>query len=111
MTPAAPKPPKKPKRDPRAEWREEKAEWLAANPTCQVRFYPDSGPCGGPVQVHHVEARSAGGSRRKDLKKITACMAHHQKIERERMWAKQHGLLISVVSSRRNGEGNEDTLS
>lgn len=91
--PSAPKPARKPKRNPLADWRKEKAAWLGAHPSCEVRFYPASGPCSGPVQVHHIQPRGSGGSRRTDLLLVTACMGHHQKIESERVWAKSVGLL------------------
>lgn len=90
--PAAPKPEKKPKRNPRAEWRATRDAWLATHPTCEM---PEPVPVahGGGIQVHHVEPRGMGGSRRTDLTLATLCQSHHAYVEANREWARLVGML------------------
>lgn len=92
--PAAPKPGKKPKRNPRAEWAKEKTAWLADHPDCQAAEYGLTDGCSGGLQVHHREPRGSGGSRRTDLKLATLCMGHHAWVESNREQARTLGLLI-----------------
>ena len=94
MTPAAPKPPAKKKRDPRREWAAERAAWLAQHPTCQGREYGLLHECGGSIQAHHVQPRMMGGSRRRDLLKATLCETAHAHVESNRDEARDLGLLV-----------------
>ena len=93
MTPAAPKPARKPKRNPRRVWAVQRAAWLAEHPLCQMA----DGACSGGIQVHHVEPRGMGGSRRTDLALATCCQFHHAWIESNRTRAKELGLLVRRV--------------
>lgn len=87
------KPEPKQKRNPRAEWAQEKSAWLALHPHCQGREYGLDHQCDGPVQVHHRLPRGAGGSRQK-LPLATLCMWAHQWVEKNREQARNLGLLV-----------------
>lgn len=92
--PSVPKPVRKPKRNPRRVWAVQRAAWLAEHPTCQMAEYAvDAGPCVGGLQVHHVQPRGMGGSRRTDLALATLCLGHHGWVEGNRAAARSLGLL------------------
>lgn len=90
---AAPKPMKKPKRNPRALWAVERSAWLELHPTCQAGEYGLPTACGGPLQVHHRTPRGSGGSR-ESLPLATLCLTHHVWIEANREDARTLGLLV-----------------
>lgn len=89
-----PKPAKRPKRDPRRLWAAERAAWLLAHPTCQAGEYGLVHECSGGIQVHHIQARKMGGSRRTDLLKATLCGNAHAHVESYRAEARALGLLV-----------------
>lgn len=91
--PAAPKPTKKPKRNPRATWAQERLAWLLAHPTCQAMEYGLLTACSGGIQVHHRTPRGSGGSR-ESLPLATLCLGHHAWVESYREEARDIGLLV-----------------
>lgn len=84
----------------RAEWVKAKAAHLALEPLCQGRHLP--GPCGGPLDVHHVIPRGMGGG--KDYGQYaTLCRNHHEWVEGHREAARALGFLARVPA-RDDGE-------
>ena len=78
-----------------AVWAAEKAAHLAGEPTCQhkARGVPLE-ECWGPLDVHHIEPRGAGGRRGEAGPKVTLCRAAHDWVETHRAIAKTLGLLL-----------------
>ena len=76
------------------EWMAEKREHLSRQPVCQ--HYIAGIPlekCWGPIDVHHINPRGAGGRVGPAGELITLCRAAHQYVEEHRRWAKEQGLL------------------
>ena len=74
------------------EWAKAKAEHLEEHPFCEGGILPV--PCEGPLQVHHVIVRGAGGGKDYGVYK-TLCYSHHQFVESHRELAKELGFLKS----------------
>jgi hypothetical protein len=96
---AAPKPTKRPKRNPCRLWAAERAAWLLDHPNCQAGEYGLLTACSGGIQVHHRTPRGAGGSR-ETLPLASLCLVHHAHVEANREEARTLGLLV-----RRGGGG------
>lgn len=84
----------------RDDWHERRDAHLAENPTCVLT---QLSACFGRLDVHHIEPRGMGGSRKDSSPLATLCRKHHNHVEANREWARGCGLLI-----RKGGQGDAD---
>lgn len=74
------------------QWALDKEGHLAEHPDCELAGFL-AGKCDGPIDVHHVQPRSAGGTQYDDGPLATACRHHHDLLENKRTLARVLGLL------------------
>lgn len=86
-------------REERLRWQQERDAYRAAHPLCEFGarvddFWGWDVECYGPRDVHHIQPRGMGGKRGATGPLVTLCRMHHDLVERERIEAREHGLLI-----------------